>query len=186
MLARLLSGLHGGAKVDRIGDLLAGSLEDDVSGLEALLGREPVGVDIGDDNALAPGLRRNRKAEPGYGGAPLLGALGSDAGLALVRQVAEHDADGFLLTFSHDGQLHRSGGRQGADRSRDLAGVADLLAVDGDDHIAGLDPGLDGGTVRLRLGDQRAACGLETEILGDARRDLLNLHADPTAGHLAL
>ena len=60
------------------------------------------------------------------------------------------------------------------------------LAVDRDDHVAGLDAGLDRGAVLLRLGDQRALVVLEVEAVGDLLGHRLDLHADPAARDRAL
>ena len=102
-----------------------------------------------------------------------LGGTGNQRRLALSRQFAERDVDGFLLASVHHSQLHRRPGRKAADGARNLAGIADLLAVDGGDDVAGLDTGLDGRSVCLRLRDQRAASLLEAEIFRDVRRDPL-------------
>ena len=56
------------AHIGRRGDLLAADLEDDVAGLEAVLGGRAVGIDIGDDDAVLAAAgdligRRKRQAE---------------------------------------------------------------------------------------------------------------------------
>ena len=89
------------------------------------------------------------------------------------RQFPERDVDGSLLASLHHRQLHRRARRQTADGARDLAGIADVLAVDGGDDVAGLDTGLDSGSSCLRLGDQRAASLLEAKIFRDVRRNPL-------------
>src|SRR5215467_2758903 len=69
LLAVLLGAAQRAAHIGRVGNLLARDLENDVAGLEALVGRNPVGIDIGDHYAfraaagdLAGG--RDREAEP--------------------------------------------------------------------------------------------------------------------------
>ena len=92
---------------------LPADLEDDVADLEAMLGSEPVGVDIGDDHAFAPlpatAGGREREAEPRHVGVParwrVFGcrARWPRAGSAIRRASAR----GLLLALAPDGQLHR-------------------------------------------------------------------------------
>ena len=68
----------------------------------------------------------------------------------------------------------------------EIARILHRLAVHRGDHVAGLDAGLDGRTVGLRLGDQRAFGLLQAEAVGDVGVDRLDLHADPSARDRAL
>src|SRR5205085_6576766 len=80
-------------------------------------------------------------------------------------------------------ELHGRPGRHGTDLPRELPGILDRLAVDRGDHVTRLDARLRGRTVRLRFGYQGALVLFQSEAVGDVRCDLLNLHADPAAGH---
>ena len=64
-----------------------------------------------------------------------------------------------------------------------MAHVVDLLAVEGQDHVAGLDAGDLRRALVVDAGDQRAARLVEAEALGDLVGDRLDAHAEPAAMH---
>ena len=148
------------ADVGRRGDLAARDLQDHVAGLEAVLGGDAVGLDIGDDHAVVAAARdlagrRERQAEPRHVETALLAALGRGARLALVRQFAERHRDGLLLAACSTVSRTVAPGAMAPIWRARSRGIPNRRAVDRGDDVAGLDAGLDGGTVRLRLGDQR-------------------------------
>ena len=104
----------------------------------------------------------------------------------LLRQFAEREGDGLLFALTDQIELDRGPRRRPADPASKRARILDRLAVDGGDHIAGLDAGLSRRTPRLRLGDQCAIVRLQPEAVGDVGIDRLNLDADPSACHRAL
>src|SRR3954471_8725480 len=116
--------------------LLAADLEDHVAGLEAVLGREAVGIHIGDDHAILAAAghvarRSEREAEARNRGAGATVALvRGGASLALVRQLAEREVDGLLCALLQDGQLDRGAGRHAADLLGEIARILDRRAVD--------------------------------------------------------
>ena len=75
--------------------------------------------------------------------------------------------------------------RRVGDDARQVAHLLDVLAVELDDHVAGLDAGGLGRALVVDAGDQRAARRLEAEALGDLVGDLLDAHAEPAAPRLA-
>src|SRR6516225_5509398 len=192
-LAVLLRVLERTADVGRIGNLLAADLENDVAGLDALVGGNSVGIDLGNHHAfraaagdLAGGY--DREAEPRHVGALRAGGVGHRrrARLTLVRQFTECDGEGLLLALAPYRQFRGGAWRHAADLPGEVSGVFDRGAVDRRDHVPGHDAGFGGRAIRLRLGDQRALRGLETEIVGDFGGDGLDLHADPAAADLAV
>src|SRR6516162_7006734 len=192
-LAVLLRVLERTADVGRIGNLLAADLENDVAGLDALVGGNSVGIDLGNHHAfgaaagdLAGGY--DREAEPRHVGALRAGGVGHRrrARLTLVRQFTECDGEGLLLALAPYRQFRGGAWRHAADLPGEVSGVFDRGAVDRRDHVTGHDAGFGGRAIRLRLGDQRALRGLETEIVGDFGGDGLDLHADPAAADLAV
>src|SRR5262249_23309893 len=192
-LAVLLRVLERTADVGRIGNLLAADLENDVAGLDAVVGGDPVGIDVGNHHAfraaagdLAGGY--DREAEPRHVGALRAGGVGHRrrARLTLVRQFTECDGEGLLLALAPYRQFRGGARRHAADLPGEISGVFDRVAVDRHDHVTGHDAGFGGRAVRLRVRDQRALRGLETEIVGDFGGDGLGLHADPAAADLAV
>src|SRR5215470_4942933 len=192
-LAVLLRVLEGTADVGRIGNLLAADLENDVAGLDALVGSNPIGIDLGHHHAfgaatgdLAGGY--DREAEPRYIGALRTGGIRRRGRprLALVGQFTERDGEGLLLAFAPHGQFRGAARCHAADLLGEVSGVFDRVAIDRRDHVTGHDASLSGRTVRLRVGDQRTVGWLETEIVGDFGGDGLDLHANPAAADLAV
>src|SRR5262249_20640333 len=190
-LAILLRVFERAADIGRIGNLLAADLENDVAGLDALVGGNPVGINLGNHNAfgaaagdLAGGY--DPEAEARHVGALRAGGVGRRhrPRLTLVRQFAERDGEALLLTFAPYREFRGGARRHAADLPGEVSGVFDRSAVDCRDYVTGHDPGFGGRTVRLRVGDQRSLRGLETEIVGDFGGDGLDLHADPAAADL--
>src|SRR6266404_2396973 len=192
-LAVLLRVLEGTADVGRIGNLLAADLENDVAGLDALVGSNPIGIDLGHHHAFGTATgdlagRYDREAEPRYVGALRPGGIRHRGRprLALVGQFTERDGEGLLLAFAPHGEFRGAARRHAADLLGEIAGVFDRVAIDRRDHVTGQDASLGGRPVWLRVGDQRALGCLETEIVGDFRGDGLDLHADPAAANLTV
>ena len=75
--------------------------------------------------------------------------------------------------------------RRVGDDARQVAHLLDVLAVERDDHVAGLDAGGLGRALVVDAGDQRAARRLDAEAFGDIVGDLLDAHAEPAAPGLA-
>src|SRR2546421_6271258 len=153
----------------RARDALAGDIEDHVPGAEALRGGRTVGIDLRDHDALAAGARdlagrSEREAELRHFGAAVVVPLRRRARLTLLaRQLTERDVDGLLRALADDAELDVGAGRQAGDLLGEIACVLDLLAIDRSDDVAGLDAGLDGRPVGLRLSDQRAFRLLQAE-----------------------
>ena len=83
----------------------------------------------------------------------------------------------------HDAQRHRAA--DGGLRQRAVQGVdvGQRLAVDGDDEVAGQEPGPLGRAAGLDPGDQHAGLERQVEVADDAAADRRRLpgHADPPA-----
>src|SRR5215469_9349154 len=58
---------------------------------------------------------------------------------------------------------------------------ADFAAVERQDHVALLQAGLCAGAVGSNNCDKRSVVALQSETCGNRRRNLLDLHAEPTA-----
>src|SRR6266446_8414358 len=173
------------------GNDLAANVEDDIAGLDPMLGRRTIGEDFGDDHALAPGScpvagRRNRHAEARQRRSRHLAFLWPRPRLALFRQLAESERERLLLALAQDGEFDGAARRDPSDPLGEVARILDGLAIHGGYHVARLDAGFGGWTIGLRLGDERTLGGFETEALGDFGGHRLDLHADPTASHRAL
>src|SRR5262249_39005414 len=130
----------------------------------------------------------DREAEPRHVGALRAGGVGHRrrARLTLVRQFTECDGEVLLLAFPPYRRFRGGARRLAADLPGEVSAVFDRVAVDRRDHVTGHDAGFGGRAVRLRVRDQRALRGLETEIVGDFGGDGLDLHADPAAAGLAV
>src|SRR5690606_25911077 len=68
-----------------------------------------------------------------------------------------------------------------ADQPRQVAHLLDLLAVEADDQVTGLDAGTVGRTAGTDLGHQGPGRRIEVERLGELGGHLLDLHADEAA-----
>ena len=75
--------------------------------------------------------------------------------------------------------------RRIGDDARQVAHLLDVLAVELDDHVAGLDAGGLGRALVVDAGDQRAVRRLDAEAFGDLVGHLLDAHAEPAAPRLA-
>src|SRR3954470_15047266 len=183
---------EGLAHLLRRGDALTCDVENYIAVLETLRGRRTVRIDLRDHHAVRAcashlARRSKREAELRNVGAVVITIAGRSAGFALLaRQFAKRDVDGLLAALADDTELHIGAGRQARDALRQLAGVLHLLAVDAGDHVTGLDAGLNGRGVTLRLLPECALRLLQAEALGDVGIDRLNLHADPSTCHRAL
>src|SRR5690606_35402122 len=62
----------------------------------------------------------------------------------------------------------------------------DLVAIEGQDHVADPDARLFGGAARLDPGDQGADRAIQAQRIGKGTRDLLHLYADQSATHTAI
>src|ERR1051325_575053 len=168
------------------GDALARDVEDDIPVAEALRGSRAVGIDLRHDDTVGPGPRNlarrsKREAELRHVRAAFVAIAGRGARFALLaRQLAKRDVDGLLAALADDTELHIGAGRQAGDALGEFARVLDLLAVDAGDHVAGLDAGLHGRAVRLRLCHQRALRLLQAEAVGDVGVDRLDLDRKST------
>src|SRR5690606_10598123 len=67
-----------------------------------------------------------------------------------------------------------------------LPAVANQLAVDMGDDIAGKKPGEVGGAVDMDVGDNQSPRRVEAEASGHIRRQLLRLHTEPAANDTAV
>ena len=145
-LAVLLRVFERAADIGRIGNLLAADLENDVAGLDALVGGNPVGIDLGNHHAfgaaagdLAGGY--DGEAEARHVGALRAGGVGHRrrARLTLVRQFAERDGEALLLAFAPYREFRGGTRRHAADLPGEVSGVVDRSAVDRRDPVTGHD-----------------------------------------------
>src|SRR5689334_22997251 len=162
--------LHAGLDIGRGGHRLALHFQDDVAGLETLGGGVGARVDIADLDAVLLGAarlpRRQRDAEVAQlrGGGRLRRWLLLELGQLLgSRKGAELDRNGLGLAVA--GHLDLDGGirRILRDLARELTAVGDLLAVDGDNGITGLEARAGGRSARRDLVDERTARLAEAE-----------------------
>src|SRR3546814_14909983 len=72
-----------------------------------------------------------------------------------------------------------------SDDARTLAHALDRLSVKGQDCVARLDFRLLRRSVLGNTGDERTACPVQTDALGDVLRHRLDLHAQPAATRMA-
>src|SRR6185369_4948358 len=157
--ARIREGL---ADFVRARHALAGNIEDDVSGAESVRGGRTVRIDLGHHDTLAAGARdlarrSERKAQARHLGAAVIVAVLRRAGLTLLAgQLAEDDVEGLLRALADDAELDVGSRRQARDLLGEIARILHDRAVHRGDDVTGLDAGLDGRTIGLRLGDQRA------------------------------
>ena len=103
----------------------------------------------------------------------------------LVVEPAELHGLLLFLALADDDHLDVAADRRVGDDARQIAHLLDVLAVELDDDVAGLDAGGLGRALVVDAGDQRAARRLEVEALGDLVGDLLDLHAEPAAADFA-
>src|SRR5215470_1373119 len=190
-LAILMGVTDGIAHVRRGRNFLPADIEDDVAGLEAVLGGKSIGVDLGHDHpfrAAAGDLsgRSEHQAELRHVGAAGAGVRHGGAGFAFLRQFTERQRDALLLALAPHRELDARAGIHRADLLGEITGILDRMAVDDSDDIPREDAGFGGGAVRLWLGDQRTFGSIHPEVFGNVGSDRLNLHAEPAAADHAL
>src|SRR4051812_47773139 len=184
-----------------VGDGLLRHLDDDIAGGKPLLGGVGVGVDTGDDDTLdalldlvlrAQILAQRREIEAErllrhrlLGRRLVLGLGGCFLGLVVILEAADLDLAGFFLALADDDDLDLLVDRGVGDDAGKILRVLDVLAVEADHDVAGLDAGGFCRTLVVDAGDQRAARRLDVEALGDLFGDLLDSHAKPAAAQFA-
>ncbi len=105
--------------------------------------------------------------------------------LVAILEAAERDLLGLLLALADDDDVDLLADGGVGDHARQILRLLDVLAVELDDDVAGLDArGLRRALV-LDAGDQGAARGLDVEAFGDLVGDLLDADAEPAAAQLA-
>src|ERR1700737_2655360 len=177
------------ADIRRIGNSLAGNIENDVPGLEAVFRSRTIGVDTGYDDAFAgsPGhIGCRSKGEAELRTARSLAFVRTGLRLTLFGQLTQRHRDGLRLSIAQNAEIDRGAGRHARNPLRELVRVLDRGAVERGDDVAGLDACLRGGAVRLRLRHQRALHRLHAKAVGDVRGHRLDLHAEPTAHDVSL
>src|SRR6516165_4775410 len=185
--------------VSGIAHRLLRDLDDDLAGGKPLVGGVRIALDTGDDDALdavldlvaaAQVLAHVGEVEPErFLRHRFFGRLrGLDCRLhrlVVVLQPAERDALGLFLALADDDDLDLLADGGVGDDALQVLRVLDVLAVELDDDVAGLDAGRLGRTLVVDAGDQRAASRLDVEAFGDLVGDLLNPYAEPAAAQFA-
>src|SRR5262245_21344521 len=181
------------AYIGGIGNLLAAHLENDITGLDALIGGNPVGVDLGDDYPFRAATgdlagRHDREAEPRHIRTFWAGGVRRrrPARLPLIGQFAQGNREGLLLTLAPHRQLRGRTRCQTADLPREVSGVLHRAAIHGRDNLTGHDARLGGRAISLRFGHKRALRRFQTKIVRDLGGDWLDLHTDSAAGDFAV
>src|SRR5262245_43950867 len=174
-------------------------LDDDVARAQALLGGGGAAFDAGDHHALHAVLdlvalaqvfgqvgqiETERLLDDGFVLVLVVG-LGRSLHLLGVLEAAELDRLALFLALADDHHRHVLAHRRVGDDARQVLHLLDVLAVELDDDIAGLDAGRLGRPLVIDARHQRAARGFEPEAFGDVVGDLLDAHAEPAAAHLA-
>src|SRR4051812_46090417 len=175
-------------------------LDDDVAGRKPFFGGVRAAIDAGDDDTLdavldlvlaAQILAQDREIEAErllshrlFGGL-FLGLGGGLLNLLGVLEAAEPDLPGFLFALADDDDLDVLADSGIGDDAREILWILDVLAVELDDDIAGLDACRLCRSLVIDAGDQRAARGLDVEAFGDLVGDLLDADAEPAAAELA-
>jgi len=108
------------------------------------------------------------------------GGLGLGGRVAL----ADHGGHAARLAVTHQPDVTRSPMRA-TDGVAQGRGVFHRLAVDGGDHVAGLDAGLLGGDPSTTCDTSAPWVFGEAHALGDVGREGLDVHAEHAAAHLA-
>src|SRR3954468_11669884 len=175
-------------------------LDDDIAGREPFFGGIRIAVDAGNDNALdaildlvlaAQILAQDRKVEAKrllrhqLFGRLFLGFRGGLLHLLGVLEAAEPDLSGFLFALADDDDLDVLADSGIGNDAREILWILDVLAVELDDDIAGLDACRLCRSLVIDAGDQRAARGLDIEAFGELVGDLLDANAEPAAAELA-
>src|SRR5690606_12681476 len=102
-----------------------------------------------------------------------------------VLEASERHGNGLLLALADNDHLDRLADRAFGDDARQVAHLADVLAVEADDHVTRLDRAVLDRAAFDDAGDQRAHGAVHAEAFGDVVRDRLDTHAEPAAPGLA-
>src|SRR5713101_2219947 len=199
-LAVLLQLIDALLDVGGVAHRLLRHLDDHLAGAEPFLSGVGGTVDTGDDDALDAVLDlvagAQILAEAGEIETQrllrdrLLHRLGLRLGRSLHRllailEAAERDLLGFLRTLADDDDIDFLADRGVGHDARQVLWLLDVLAVELDHDIAGLDPCGFRRTLVLDAGDQGAARRLDVEAFGNLVGDLLDADAKPAAPKLA-
>src|ERR1700737_3002904 len=173
--------------------------DNHLAGAEAFFGGVRGAVDIGDDDALDAVLDL-------VAGAQVLAQGGEVEAERLLRsrllrglrrlgrrlhrlvgilEAAERDLAGLLRAFADDDDVDLLADRGVGDDARQILRLLDVLAVELDHDIAGLDARRLRRALVLDAGDQDAARGLDVEAFGDLVGDALDADAEPAAAQFA-
>src|SRR5215208_5344774 len=189
LLAVLLELIDALLDVGGVSDRFLRHLDDDVAGGEPLFGGVGVAIDSGDDHALDAVLdlvlraqvlaqrgeiETERLLRHGLFGGVFLGLGGGLLHLVGILEAPERDLAAFLLALADDDHVDFLADRGVGDDAREILRILDVLAVELDDDVAGVD-----------AGNQRAAGRLDVEAFGDLIGDLLDPHAEPAAAQFA-
>src|SRR4029077_2551303 len=112
-----------------------------------------------------------------------LGVVGRD--LVGVLQPADLDLVGLFLALADDDHVDLLVDRRVGDDARQVAHFLDVVAVEFDDDVAGLDAAGLGRPLVVDAGNQRAARRLDAQAFGNIVGDLLDAQAEPAAAHFA-
>src|SRR6185437_6360360 len=189
-----------GGDLRRVLHLFLRHFDDEIAGAHALLRGRAVGRDVGDDDARR--ILGDRKAlaqlgrQIGHRQAERLdGARRLGRWLLLARrqrrllvgliELADLDVDLELLALAPDLDLHRLVDRRFGDDAWQATHIGHLLAVEGEDDVAGLNAGHLGRTAIAHARDEGAFRLVEAEALGDLVGDALDVDAEPAAPRVA-
>src|SRR5712672_2894746 len=101
-----------------------------------------------------------------------------------VFEPPELDGLGLFLALAVDEHRHVLADRRVGNDARQIADVLDVLAVELDDHVAGLDAGRLVWALLVDASDQRTARRLDAEAFRDFVGHLLDAYAEPAASSL--
>src|SRR5690606_6576597 len=109
-------------------------------------------------------------------------ALAAGRALLWLLKLGDAHLELSLPAVAPDRELRLGAGPHGGDDGGQLARALDRLAVDADDHVAGLNPRLGCGAFAIHRVHERAARPVEAEGFRELRIHLLDGDAD-TAAH---
>ena len=182
-------------KVSHGGDRLHVRLDDDVAFAQVSGSGGLVFVNAEDGEAAVldleglgfiPGEGTHGEAERAFGLLRFAAIPGLDAVFSgeVLAAVAELHGEFLRGAFTPHGHLRVGAGSLLGDGGEQFSGILDVLAVNGDDHVAFLDAGLVGGLAFLDTGHEGAMRILHIQGLGGVFIDILDHDTEPAAADL--
>ena len=173
---------------------IGADIADDVAGAHLLRGGAAL-RHSGDDDALDAVVQFEALAQFGRNfsqfqvqhrhrraALPALPGIAGGCGHAdIFRQLAQHHLPDDPLALAPDIDPDVLARQRFGNRARQVTRLLDVLAVEAQDHVADLDPGLGRGVALEHLGDQCAARPVEREPLRDLVGDALDPDPEPAA-----